>query len=99
MYGGGAKLWPGGGATGGAGGAGHRVLAMKGASTPTAAGGGGDCGRPTSAVVHVPTQRSASPLWANRSRPIGRSTNASTLTAATLGRRSRAIRSVVEFIA
>src|SRR5262245_50616036 len=56
----GANTWPGGGARdAGAGGAGH-WLAMKGGGTGT--GGRGACGRPTSAVDQVPTQRSAA--WA-----------------------------------
>ena len=85
-YGGGAKTWPGGGASGGVAGAGHLALTMKGASGG-AVGGTGVCGRPTSAVVQEPTQRSARPLCANVSRTLHRRTNAS------------ASRSVVDLIA
>jgi hypothetical protein len=53
----GAKVCPGGGAAAAGAGAGEHWFAMKGGKT--GAGGNGDCGRPTSAVDHVPTQRSA----------------------------------------
>src|SRR5262245_27467616 len=57
VNGSGAKVWPGGGATTTvAGGSGH-WLAMNGAGAGTSGKGG--CGRPTSAVDQVPTQRSA----------------------------------------
>jgi hypothetical protein len=63
VKGNGAKAWPGGGATAaGCGAAGHRLFVMNGASAGAA--GGGFCGRPTSAVIQVPTQRSPLLLWA-----------------------------------
>ena len=61
MYGGGANVCPVGAGTGGAGGAGHLVLTMNG-RTGGPAGGTGFCGRPTSAVIQVPTHRSPAPL-------------------------------------
>src|SRR5687768_6211560 len=66
MNGGGAKVCPGGAATGGAVGAAHLVLTMKGGRG--GATGSGFCGRPTSAVAQVGTQRSQAavvPLWAS----------------------------------
>src|SRR5262245_1318287 len=74
-YGGGEKTWSGGGVTGRVAGAGHLALTMKGASGG-AVGGTGVCGRPTSAVVQVPTQRSARLLCANELRTLHRRTNA-----------------------
>src|SRR5207344_1421889 len=75
MYGGGANVWPGAAATGGAGGAGHRLLAMNGAGPGT--NGAGFCGRPTSAVAHVPTHRSPTPLCAKAPGSTRRHTIAS----------------------
>src|SRR6185295_7981755 len=91
-------VWPGGGATGGAAGAGHLVLAMKGRSG--AAGGAGLCGRPTSAVAHVPTQRSELPLCASATGPRRRITHASAATVRTLEpRRSCTSRWIIDLIA
>jgi len=59
MNGGGAKVWPGGATRGGVRGAGHLVLAMNGGGAGV--GSAGVCGRPTSAVAQVPTQRSDVP--------------------------------------
>ena len=53
----GAKVCPGGGVAAAGAGASEHWFTMKGGKS--GAGGSGDCGRPTSAVDHVPTQWSA----------------------------------------
>src|SRR5262249_30068246 len=60
------NVWPRGGATAGAGGAGHRVFAMNGWNT--GGGGGGVCGRPTSAGPPVATHRTAGGPWGRGAR-------------------------------
>src|SRR5262245_49046828 len=97
MYGGGANVWPGGGATGGVAGAGQRVLTMNGRSGGPASGIG-FCGRPTSAVAHVPTQRSAGPLCASAPEWNHRIAY-TTATATTVGRRFRMSRCVIVLMA
>src|SRR3954451_25173399 len=79
MYGGGANVCAGAADTAGAGGAGDLLLGMNGRGAR--AGGAGFCGRPTSAVAHVPTQRS-DPRCANMSGSPRTSTNANTIAAA-----------------
>src|SRR4249920_83461 len=99
MYGGGANVWPGAAATGGAGGAGHRLLAMNGAGPGT--GGTGFCGRPTSAVAHVPTHRSPLALCARAPGSIVRHTIARASANTTAIPEPRGVcrsRSVVKFI-
>src|SRR5712671_2395096 len=84
MKGVGANVCPGAGATAGtagAGGAGH-AMAMNGGSA--GAGGTGFCGRPASAVDHVPTQRSVLPLCACMAGERAERTRASAAAAAML---------------
>src|SRR4051794_23644284 len=79
MYGGGANVCAGAADTAAGGGAGHLVFGMNGRGA--GAGGVGFCGRPTSAVAHVPTHRS-DPRCASMSGSPRTSTNADTIAAA-----------------
>src|SRR5687768_88811 len=68
MNGGGAKVCPGGAATGGGVGTAHRLLTMKGGRG--GAIGSGFCGRPTSAVAQVGTQRSPAAVFPLCASPV-----------------------------